>query len=385
MVRVYAARCSRYEQVQQQLTELLRLYENDQPLCRSGERIVLKPNLLLAARPDRAATTHPALLEWTAKRVREAGAEAVIADSPGAGYPHNRGALRRTYEKCGLTAAADRSGARLNWDLSYRTVSIPDARLIRRFEIITPVLEADAVYNLAKLKTHGFMAMTAAVKNCFGIIPGLMKPGYHAKLQRRDHFAAMLLDLSHWLSPRLSILDAVVAMEGDGPNAGEPRQVGWLLASTSPLALDVVSGDMIGLRPQHNPVLTEAKKRGWPPYGIEQVELVGADIRDLRQPGFRLPAAHAGDSGFGRLAFFQSMARDVLSVRPEVNGSECVACGVCAEACPVDAIVMESAQARIDKKSCIRCYCCHELCPERAISLQRSWTYRLIQRLAFSG
>jgi ferredoxin len=290
-----------------------------------------------------------------------------------------------------MTDAAEEAGVALNFDTGYEAVSYPDGKLTKRFDVIKPVLNADGVINLCKLKTHTYMGMTGAVKNSFGVIPGLSKPGFHAKLSDPNHFANMLLDLSTLVSPRLSITDAVVGMEGDGPGNGSPRRIGLLLASTNPLALDVVGSAIMSLPRQHNPVLLAAEERGLAPNRIDDVELVDADggcvsIDDLRVEDFDLPA-NAGGVGLESANWWQRslmpLFKQALTVRPEVVEERCIACGVCRKACPVHAISIGANgrdAARIDDGTCIRCYCCHEMCPQDAITLHKSLLYRLAER-----
>ena len=227
------------------------------------------------------------------------------------------------------------------------------------------------------------MSFTGAVKNNFGVIPGLAKPGYHAKLHDKEQFADMLLDLAEYVSPRLSIMDAVTAMEGDGPGAaGTPRHVGLLLGSTDPLALDVVACEIIGLRREANPLLIAAAKRGLAPSGIEEIELIGARISELRVSNYKLPAT----TGLGQLLTWwqkplEPFFRNWLSQAPRVVGKKCIACGICRDSCPANAIAIiekKRKYALIDDKQCIRCYCCHELCPEAAVELRRSAMHRFL-------
>jgi len=257
--------------------------------------------------------------------------------------------------------------------------------LIKRFEIITPVLEADGLINLCKLKTHGFMSMTGAVKNLFGVIPGRTKPGYHAKLSHPDRFAAMLLDLAEYISPRLSIMDAVIGMEGNGPSGGNPKKAGFLLAATNPLALDVAAGEMMGLRKKDNPILSEAERRGLKPVYPDDIELVGADFKDLKIPGFVLPKTIVKGSGFGIPSVLGNLVRSLLvkaaTLKPVINRDKCTACGACRDACPVKVITLiDNCYARIDPKNCIRCYCCHEMCQYDAVELRSSRFFRFISR-----
>jgi uncharacterized protein (DUF362 family)/Pyruvate/2-oxoacid:ferredoxin oxidoreductase delta subunit len=376
--KVYVVKCAGYAQVEEKMTELLALMGGINEFVAPGEKIVLKVNLLQAAEPEKAVTTHPTVVAAVGRMAREAGAVPVIADSPGSGLPYNQRTMERLYRTTGMDQAAASAGIAVNFDTTHQAVSYPKGNLIKRFEVITPVLEADGVFNLCKLKTHTLMSITGAVKNNFGVIPGYTKPGYHANLQDKGHFANMLLDLAAYVSSRLSIMDAVVGMEGDGPSAGTPRQVGLLLAATNPLALDIVASEIIGLGRAQNPVLLEAEKQGLYPHRLEQVELIGADITELRIPDYKLPASILEDA-VGPFAWLASMFKNVASLQPRIIKDKCVACGSCFEACPVDAIIM-NGHAQINDKMCIRCYCCHEMCADEAIELKTSWLYRVINR-----
>jgi len=378
--KVYLVQCPDYDQIDEKLTELINLMGGIKQFARKDEKIVLKPNLLMAAPPERHVSTHPALVAAVGKQVKKTGANAVIIDSAGSGYPHSKKTFERVYKKCGMTDAAAISGIPLSDDTSYRVVSFPQGQLIKRFEVITPVHDADGVINLCKLKTHGFMSMTGAIKNCFGVIPGLTKPGYHAKLQKKDLFAGMLLDLVDYVSPRLSIMDAVIGMEGEGPNAGTPRYAGWLLASANPLALDVVAGEIMGLDRKHNPVLMEAEKRGQAPNRLDDIELIGAEKSGLRIQDFKLPSTVLRETGNILISMVAPLLRNSFSVRPVIIEDNCTACGTCRDACPVHVITIEEKVAVIDKKNCIRCYCCHEMCQHDAITLQGGMMYRMFNK-----
>ncbi len=388
--RVFIVRCRDYEEVEDKLTELLEMMNGMGTFAKPGEKIVLKINLLQAAKPGKAVTTHPAVAAAVARLVKKEGAIPIIADSPGSGYPYNKKALDKTYRTCGINRVAEEEGIEINFDPKYDIVSFPEGKLIKRFEVITPVLEADGVFNLCKLKTHLFMHMTGAVKNNFGVIPGLTKPGYHAKLHDKSRFANMLLDLAEYVSPRISIMDAVTGLEGEGPGAaGEPRHVGLLMAARSPLALDVVAGEIIGLKRENNPVLTEAEKRGLFPNSIENVQVIGADISDVRILDYKFPPTIFEVTGIGGVSWWQKalmpLVKTGMSLKPQVVREKCTACGVCTEACPMEAVTVIKSNsngnyAQINDKNCIRCYCCHEMCQESAIKLHKSILYRIVNR-----
>ncbi|MGV8074007.1 MAG: DUF362 domain-containing protein, partial [Syntrophobacteraceae bacterium] len=215
-------------------------------------------------------------------------------------------------------------------------------------------------------------------------IPGRHKPGYHAKLHDKERFADMLIDLAGCVAPRVSIMDAVVGMEGDGPGAGTPRRIGLLLGSTNPLALDVAASEIAGLSRESNPILMAAQRRGIVPSCIEEVQIEGADISELRISDFKFPSTISDGFGISEdAAWFQRMGMKLfgkdMSRKPWVDKDKCIGCGICRDSCPVKAIsITDTAPkyAKIDDEHCIRCYCCHELCAEKAIELRESFLYR---------
>ena len=383
--QVYAASCPDYSQAEGAIRALVEQMGGMGRFVRPGERIVLKANLLRAAPPESAICTHPAVVEAVAKLVKEAGGTPVICDSPG-GALHKEAVLRSLYEKTGMAAAAAAAGAELSMDSSTRTVSLPEGKVLRQAEIITPVAEADGVIDLCKMKTHVLMSMTGAVKNLFGVIPGLSKVGYHATHPDHETFADVLLDLTGYVKPRLSLMDGILAMEGDGPgSSGTPRQAGLLLAAANPLALDTAAGAIMNLPRQDNPVLLAAERRGLTPCRMEDVELIGGTVEELRMADYKFPASTKSNlmDFLGPLARpAERLCKKALSQTPRIDGAKCVGCGICAKSCPGQAIAMTAPgkKARISQNACIHCYCCHELCPQKAVELHQSWLGRLLTK-----
>jgi uncharacterized protein (DUF362 family)/Pyruvate/2-oxoacid:ferredoxin oxidoreductase delta subunit len=381
--KVYIVQCKDYDGVEDKLAGLIDLMGGMGRFAKQGQKIVLKVNLLREARPEEAVSTHPSVVAAVGKLAKKAGAVPVIADSPGGGYRYTRKTLDKIYHTNRMHQAANQAGITVNWDTSSRPVSYADGILTKHFDIITPVYEADAVFNLCKMKTHLFTVMTGAIKNIFGVIPGLSKTGYHAKLHDTQGFAGMLLDLSQYVSPRLTIMDAVVAMEGDGPGTGDPRPVGLLIGSENPLALDVAATEIMGLHRTENPVIMEAERRALKPNRLEDIEVIGADLADVRVPDFKRTRVSAGSLGLDRMPWYQRLLeplfKDAFTVRPRVIWHRCIACGTCIEGCPMEAIRFVDERASIEDDKCIRCYCCHEICPEEAIGLHSSWLYQLIK------
>ncbi|MBQ2718579.1 MAG: DUF362 domain-containing protein, partial [Clostridia bacterium] len=251
-----------------------------------------------------------------------------------------------------------------------------------RFTAVGWLREADAIINFAKLKTHGMMGYSGAVKNLFGTIPGTLKLEYHFSHPEASRFADMLVDLNEFWKCRLSLVDAVVGMEGNGPTAGDPRAVGALLASPSPYALDIVAAHLMGLAPERVPTVTAAVRRGLSPAGIEDVEVDGA-FRSLCVPDFRLIEGGSVvefenmlPGVLGKLA--GKLAPRLLASRPAARKTECIGCGKCAAVCPAKAITMKHKLPVIDRGLCIRCFCCQEFCPVGAMKVRRPPVARLL-------
>lgn len=379
--KVYVISCADYSQVGTKLAQLIAQMGGMERYAKAGERLLLKANLLAAAVPEQAVCVHPAVVAAVAELIGAQGSKAVIADSPGG--PYLEAGMRRLYEKSGMVKAAEQSGAELNYDLSTRQVSLPQGKVLRQAEIIAPAVDCDGMFDLCKMKTHTFMSMTGAVKNHFGLIPGVTKVGFHASHQEKSRFADMLLDLAAWANPRLCIMDAVLAMEGDGPGAsGTPRQVGLLLASEDPVALDVVAGEIMGLPRRENPILLAAERRGLSPSRIEDVELVGGELAQLRIPDYRLPG-HVRTNIMEFLGPLtgpaQRLGKALMAQTPRILPERCVGCAICKNACPAQAITMKDRKARVSPGKCIHCYCCHELCPQKAVALKRGALSRLLK------
>jgi len=347
-----------------------------------GERILLKPNLLQGQDPERSVTTHPAVVAAVARLLVEHGCRVVIGDSPGAGIVYSEANLRRAYSRSGLAAVAEETGAVLNYDTGSTTVPYPEGEMTKQFSIITPALEADAIVVVSKAKTHMWTRMTGAAKNLFGLIPGLEKPVFHFRFQDEYAFGRMLVDLNECMKPRLQVVDAVVGMEGDGPQSGSPRRIGVILAGSDYAAVDTVLARLIGMDPLEIGSIRGAAERGL--LDPAAVRTVGDDPAEFTVPDFRKPSTYAG-GGAGPwrrvvLAVVQRFGR-TYAPRPGVSAPACIGCRKCERICPVQAITVAEGRATIDLSRCIRCYCCHEMCTEHAITLSRSLAGKLLARL----
>lgn len=390
---VAAARCVDYDakRLRTALDELLAPLGGMAAFVKPGEHIALKPNILFATSPDRAIITHPELVGMVASLVKEAGAHPVVVESPGTGVVHARPVIERAFRKAGYQDVAERYGLELSFETDWRAVSVPEAVLAKRIEVLSPILEVDGVINLAKFKTHMFMVFTGATKNLFGVIPGLNKAAYHARLNDRRRFAEMLLDVAYFVGPRLSIVDGILGMEGDGPGTGgTPRHLGILLAGEDMVAVDVVCCRIAGIETSAVPVLAAARDRGLWSGREDDVETVGVPLEELRVRDFVMPGSYKGIGVGVRSGLIDAPLRRVLrhmNRMPRPKAGRCTLCAACERGCPVKAVTMDQKAkvAKVDDALCIRCYCCHEVCPSAAIDLEFTGMARLLDKIGIVG
>ena len=339
-----------------------------------GMCVVIKANLVSAMKPDEAATTHPTLINALTDILTEYGASVIIGDSPGGLY--NSAFVGRVYTVTGMREAVAH-GAKLNDDFSQATATFPEAKVLRDFTYTAYLDKADAIINFCKLKSHGMMGMSCAAKNIFGTIPGIIKPEYHYRFPRYEDFADMIVDLDEYFKPEISIADAVIGMEGNGPTAGTPREMGCILASHSPHNLDMIAAKIIGFLPKELPMLEAARRRDLVPEDISEVKVIGNPdafvLSDFERVVERRSLEFTGDGKNKLKVFFGGIAAKILRTRPALKKDLCVGCGICANICPAKAIVItKRKKAKIDRKACIRCFCCQEFCPKSAMKVHRT-------------
>ncbi len=346
-------------------------------MIKPGMKVGIKVNLVTGAKPEKAVTTHPVMVCELIKMLTERGAEVVVGDSPGGLY--NSAFVNGVYSVSGLKVV-EKCGGKLNQNFSEKTASFSEGEVLREFEYTAWLDDVDVIINFAKLKTHGMMGMSAAAKNMFGAIPGIVKPEYHFRFPDYDKFAAMIVDLDEYFKPVLSIVDAVVGMEGNGPTMGTPRQIGCVISSKSPHKADLVCAYILGIEPQRLPILTSAVKRGLCPEKMSLLDIYGDPqefyIYDYENIAHRKSIVFDGE-GFFRKTLFRIIQWAVRS-RPSLKKKECVGCRVCENICPAKAIRMEKGKAKIYRKECISCFCCQEFCPKGAMKVKRPLIAKLL-------
>jgi len=344
------------------VTEILDSCLGDRTL--TGVNALVKPNLLAAAPPEAAVTTHPAVVRAVCEYLVERGASVTVSDSPGVG------AFRKIIRTTGL------EGALRDLPLSFaefeRKAAAEGKGHFKKIELAAGALEADLIINLPKLKTHSQMGLTLGVKNLFGCVVGMEKPRWHFRTGVDiEMFARLLIEIHNILRPAVTIIDGILAMEGQGPGKrGTPRELGILAGSSDTFALDFTVSRMVGIDPLSVPVNRVAHSMGL----TGEISIDGdlPEVHDFAMPRMM-------DLIFGP-SFMHGFMRRHLTMRPVEERERCRMCLECISHCPVDAITTKGDRLHFDYDKCIRCYCCVEICPHAAMKSTRP----LLGRLVFS-
>jgi uncharacterized protein (DUF362 family)/NAD-dependent dihydropyrimidine dehydrogenase PreA subunit len=341
--------------------------------AKPSDRIILKPNIMAGNEPQKCVTTHPSVFWAVGKIFREAGVILSYGDSPATGE------FETNAIKCGIQPVAEELQITMDNLEQGREINHKTALLYKKFVIANAILDADGIVSLPKLKTHGFMKITGAVKNQFGCIPGILKRHLHVNMSDPNDFATMLVDLTTYLRPRLYIMDAIMAMEGNGPRNGNPKKLSTILMSTDPVALDAIACRIIDLDPELVPTSGPGEKSGLGSYHYENIDLVGDPIDHLIQKDFnvtRYPVAIYSK------AYLKPLLKNYITPRPSIIETRCNGCGACIKVCPVGFTAIDWNTQKIGKRpkhnyrNCIRCYCCQEICPRGAIIVKNpSWSH----------
>ncbi len=347
------------------------------------ENILLKPNILWGTDPQRCVVTHPAVFRAVGRVFKKTGAFLKYGDSPG-GIQASLKALKRS----GHFDVAQQEGIEPADFDNGKPVSHPKGVSSKNLVIANGVIESDGVISIPKLKTHGLTRLTGAVKNQYGCVPGGVKGDYHARFPDIAEFSRLVVDVCSLVSPRLYIMDAVYAMEGNGPQSGDPKKMGLIILSTDPVALDAVAARLIDLNPQYISTSIAGKEAGLGTYLEEEIEIVGAEIQKFIDKEFDVVRKPV--EPMPRSRFLKSLKAQVIP-KPVILQEKCTRCGRCVQVCPVDpkAVNWGKNQRKsppvYDYKECIRCFCCHEMCPSRAIVIRRPLIGKLFPFLSFIG
>lgn len=373
--RVAVSTCPSYsvDEVQQAIQSCMDSLGGLSSYINPGDIVLLKPNLLQAKPPEEYITTHPALVEAVINLVKDKGGIPRVGDSPGA---FDRG-MEKYWKITGLQEVCNRLDVELvNFETAgsyHRTIND------KEYHLTKPVLDADLLINLPKIKTHGLTLFTCAIKNLLGTVPGFTKVEYHKEAPQPSKFSEKVVDIFALNQPCLHIVDGVIGMEGSGPSSGDPRQLGMILAGTDGVAIDSFITYALGRNPLSIPTNRIAYHQGLGEANIENIEVLGEFpvIENFKWPP---------NISYTLEMIPSPIARSLMKLwwtKPAIDPEKCNQCKRCQESCPTQALkkpgeLLEGQKDYIpefDYGDCINCLCCMEMCPEKAVYHDKSHLY----------
>ena len=369
-----------YEDVKYSIKKSLDNIGGIEKYISKGETVFLKVNLLMKKRPEEATTTHPIFVQCLAEILVNYGCKVIIGDSPGGAF--NEAILKGIYKVSGMEEAAKKSKAELNFNTKSIEITNHKGLILKKITRTDMLTNVDKVISVSKLKTHGMTRMTGAVKNMFGTIPGVLKAEYHLNMPNIYEFSNALIDICISANPVISIMDSIVAMEGNGPSSGTPRKIGAVLASANPYCLDMAAAYIINVSFESIPTIKNSILRGLCPSNIDEINLVGNNIKDFIIKDFKAPRiVNVNPYKDNMPKFVEKFVNMNFQPRPIFNHNDCVGCGDCMKNCPPKAINMKEKKPYVNLDKCIRCFCCQELCPRKAVTIYRPLFFKLISKV----
>jgi uncharacterized protein (DUF362 family)/NAD-dependent dihydropyrimidine dehydrogenase PreA subunit len=365
--KVSIIRCPDYSFTGKAIAEAIGLLGRFEDIVHPGDRVLLKPNILAAISPEKAATTHPSVVASMCELVLEAGGKPIVGDGAGISRP---GATAKALKISGIEEAAIKAGAQVvNFETEgFTRVDVPDPLQFRELYIANPVLTADVVISLPKLKTHELTYYTGAVKNFFGVLPLKCRKEIHL-LGKKDIFGEAVADVYSIVKPSFAVMDGVMGMEGNGPSHGKPRNSGVILASRDCISLDIIASELIGFDPMRIPTTTGALKKVSTNVSTNQCPIVvGTPLKEIKM---KFKQCSGGITTVP--SFLTRSLGKYYSIYPRINRNKCTRCGACYQNCSPQAVEkLEDGNFKINEEKCILCFCCRELCPNNAVDIRKS-------------
>jgi uncharacterized protein (DUF362 family)/Pyruvate/2-oxoacid:ferredoxin oxidoreductase delta subunit len=363
---VAIVKCDSYDekQVSRAVNTGIKLLGGIESIFRGKRQALLKPNILLGIDPDQGATTHPSVFTAVARFLKQSGFNLSYGDTPGFGT------IESVCKKSGIGHAAKQLNIPRAEFKKGREVVFEQGIQNKIFYIAEGILKSECIVNIPKMKTHGLTTMTGAIKNMFGVIPGLRKAAFHARLQDLEAFSRMLIDLNRFLTPTLHIMDAVYGMEGNGPSHGDLVHTGLLLFSQDPVAIDATACRIMGINPMRLYFLKYGEQIGLGSMRADEINIKGVPLKECTVRKYKLPPPRKWEKG---IPFLQRLGRRHFIPRPVINNGVCTKCDICVKVCPVKpkALTREDKAVPVyNYKLCIRCYCCQEMCPAGAVTIK---------------
>ncbi|MFQ6082111.1 MAG: DUF362 domain-containing protein [Candidatus Aminicenantia bacterium] len=363
-------KCSEYElsSLKRAISLSLELIGGVNKFAKKGAKVLLKPNVMMPKKYGFPANTHPLFLQAVIEIFKEKGTKIIVGESS-AGSQAGVTFTKKALKIAGIENVVNNTGAKLvNFDFDQVIMTKIDNPYAKSIPIAKTVLEADLVVSLPKLKTHTYgNIITGAIKNMYGTVPGQIKAEYHRLAPKPEQFYTIIRDIFKAINPGLAIFDAIEAMEGDGPSAGEPRYVGFIIASEDSVAANAVASELIGI-PSLRVLTTKfCAEANLGKGDIKEIEIVGEDLKNVAIRNFKLPTSTVINPYLYR--FILNMTK----TQPVIDHKKCNLCRICVDSCPMNVIEEKEKKMIINYEECIGCFCCNEVCPTHAIKAKRKF------------
>ncbi len=378
--QVAIVKCESYrpEELAEKIKESLRLIGGIEKFIRPGSKVLVKPNLLMAASADTAITTHPEFVRQVVRILKGINCKIYLGDGPSV-FGSQMENIVKVYEQTGIRKIAEEEAVELvTFDKRYIPPTPEGAQ--GYFPLAQYVKDCDYIVSIPKFKTHEYMILTGAVKNLFGLIPGTFKLECHKNFHQPERFAKMLLDVCAAVKPALSIVDGITGMEGNGPaTSGTKRDIGLILAGSDPVALDTVLAGIMNARPENIYTIKEALNRNLPGASLDNIDILGEGLKRVVIRDFKLPDISIQRAILNNLPpFAADLLKKWLTFQPKIDTDICRLCNACVNNCPQKTMSNKDGKIVIDYSQCISCFCCREVCPYAAIGIKKSFLARLL-------
>lgn len=366
--QVSIVRCASYEPslVREAVKNAVGLIGGITAFIKPQSTVLVKPNLLMPKGPEYGIDTHPEVVRSVIRLLKEIGCTVYLGDSPSA-ISREENIEDLVYAESGIAEVARLEGAEL--------VKFDKRKWHGKFPLTAWLEKCDYFVSVPKFKTHQLLTLTGAIKNLFGLVCGAYKTQLHIRHFDNADFARILVDVLEEAKPDLTVIDGIVAMEGDGPGtSGTLRQAGLVFAGADCVALDSVLAAIMGLEPEDILTTKEAASRMLGVSDLSRISILGEGLDKAKAAPFKLPQSSALRKLPRPLI---DLARKLIKYYPCLKQSACIRCGSCVEVCPNKAVSLKKSGAVFDYRKCISCFCCQESCPAGAIRVKRSLLAKL--------